>query len=243
VIAQLLVNDLVTWVGEKILPVQVPAVCSKARDLLKTRAPWAELATNLELCSAGDAALATALTTGEGMEAMLSMLDMATSSKLPQRFAETSEPAQALVHDTAFAVSANHWNSPTLRSSVRQDARSGAKGEQLGDDANRRQFQAALLENCSFFAELVLRQVRGEGDLWRESLERSSSRKQLNVLRVSPTPPGSKADVVPGQRPETETPSSLLPILWIEVGCHAARRLSLPKRSAHEYGEDPKPAL
>jgi hypothetical protein len=242
VIAQLVVNDLVTWVGEKILPVQGPVVCSKARDLLKIRAPWAELATNLELCSAGDAALATALTTGEGMEAMLSILDMATSSKLPQRFAETSEPAQALVHDTAFAVSANHWNSPTLRSSVRQDARSGAKGEQLGDDANRRQFQGALLENCSFFAELVLRHVR-EGDLWRESLERSWSREKLNVLQVSPTPPGSKADVVPGQRPETETPSSLLPILWIEVGCHAARRLSLPKRSAHEYGEDPKPAL
>jgi hypothetical protein len=242
VIAPLVVNDLVTWVGEKILPVQGPVVCSKARDLLKIRAPWAELATNLELCSAGNAALATALTTGEGMEAMLSILDMATSSKLPQRFAETSEPAQALVRDTAFAVSANHWNSPTLRSSVRQDAHRGAKGEQLGDDANRRQFQAALLENCSFFAELVLRQVR-EGDLWRESLERSWSREKLNVLQVSPTPPGSKADVVPGQRPETETPSSLLPILWIEVGCHAARRLSLPKRSAHEYGEDPKPAL
>ena len=138
---------------------------------------------------------------------------------------------------------ANHWNSPTLRSSGRQDAHSGAKGEQLGDDTNRRQFQAALLENCSFFAELVLRQVRGEGDLWRESLERSSSREQLNVLQDSPKPPGSKADVVPGQRPETETPSSLLPTLWIEVGCHAARRLSMPKRSAHEYGEDPKPAL
>ena len=239
-IPQLVVNDLVTWAGENILPVQGPVVCSKARDLLKIRSPWAELSTNPELRSAGDAALATALTTGEGMEAMW---DMATSSKLPQRFAETSEPAQARSHDTAFAVSANHWNSQTLRSSVSQDAHRGAKGEQLGDDANRRQFQAALLENCSFFAELVLRQVRGEGDLWRESLERSSSREQLNVLQVSPKPPGSKADVVRGQRPETETPSSLLPILWIEVGCHAARRLSLPKRSAHEYGEDPKPAL
>ena len=66
VIPQLVVNDLVTWVGEKILPVQGPVVCSKARDLLKIRAPWAELATNLELCSAGDAALATALTTIDG---------------------------------------------------------------------------------------------------------------------------------------------------------------------------------
>ena len=227
-IPQLVVNDLVTWVCEKTLPVQGPAVCSKARDLLKIRSPWAELATNLELRSAGDAALATALTTGKGMEAMLSILNMATSSKLLQRSAETSEPAQALVHDTAFAVSANHWNSPTPRSSVRQEAQSGAKEERLGDVANRRQFQAALLENCSFFADLVLRQVRGKGDPWRESLQRGSSR---NILSVSPTPPGSKAHVVPAQRPEPETPSSLLPTLWIEVGCRATRRLSLPKRS------------
>lgn len=242
-IPQFVVNDLVTWVGEKILPLQCPAVCSKARDLLRIRSPWAGLATNLELRSAGDAALATALTQGEGMEAVLSILDMAASSKLPRRFAEPGEPAHTLVHDTAFAVSAHHWNSPTPWSSVRQDAQSGTKGEQLGDDANRRQFQAALLENCSFFADLVLRHVRRKGDPWRESLERGSSREKLNVLRVSPTPPGSKANVVPGQRPEPETPSSFLPTLWIEVGCRATRRLSLQKRSAHEYGEDPKPEL
>lgn len=218
---QFVINDLVTGVWENHLRVQGAAVCSKVRDLLQIRSPWAGLATNLEVRSAGDTALATALRTGEEMVAMLSILDMAVSSSLSQPLAEARAPGNARLRDTPSPVAANQWNSQTPRSSVRQDAPSGAEGEQRGDDANRRQFQAALLENCSFFAGLVLRQVRGGGDPSRD-LGRDSSRKKLNVVRVSPTPPGSKARVVLGLRPEEplppETPSFLPPSLWVEVG-------------------------
>jgi hypothetical protein len=225
---QSVINDLVTGVWENRPRVQDPAVCSQVLGLLKIRSPWAGLPTNLALRSAGDTALATALTTSEWMVAVLSILDMAVSSNLPQPLAEASAPAHALLHDIAFPVSANHRNSQTPRSSVRKDGQRGAEGERCGDDANRRQFQAALLENCSFFADLVLRQVRGEDDPSRD-LGRDSSREKWNVVRVSPTPPGSKAKVVLGSRPEepapAETPSFLLPTLWVEVGCRQVRIL------------------
>lgn len=220
VISQLAINDLVTGVGETVLPIQGSAVCSKVRDRLKLQLPWAGLATNLELSSAGDTALATALTTGEGMVAMLSILDMAVSN-LPRLITEASAPANALLHDTTFPVLANHRNSQTLRSSVPKDAQRRAQGEQCSDDANRRQFQATLLENCSFFADLVLRQVRGGGDP-SGNLGQDSSRAKRKVVRVSPTPPGSNAKLVLGSQPEepapVETPSFLLPTLWVEVG-------------------------
>ena len=154
--------------------------------------------------------------------AILSILDMAVLSNLPQRLAEASATANALLDHSAFPVAGNHGNSETPRSSVPKDAQSGAEGEQRGDNANRRQFQAALLENCSFFADLVLRQVRAGGDSSHES-GRDSSREKLNVVWVSPRPRGSKAKVVLGPRPEEpvalETPSFLLPTLWVEVGC------------------------
>lgn len=228
-ITQFVINDLVTWGGEKMLLVPSPTVCSKARDLFKIWSLWAGLPTDLEPRSAGDVALATVLTTGEGMVAMVSVLDTAASSKLPQWVAEASKPADELLYDNAFPVSANHRNSQTLRSSVRKNALSEADGEQLGNHANRRQFQGALLENCSFVAALMLRQVRTGGTPSRELLERDSSREKLNVVRVAPTPHGSKANVVAGQRPEepapAETPSFLLPPLWVEVGCRQVRIL------------------
>jgi hypothetical protein len=229
VIPQFVINDLVTWVGENLLLAQGPAVCSKVLDLLKIRSPWAGLPANLELHSAEDAALATALTTRTGMVAALSTLDMVASSLLPRRLAEASKPAEELLYDNAFPVSANHRHSQTPRSCLRQDAQSDAEGGRLRDDATRQQFQVALLENCSFFADLVLRQVRAGGTPSRELLERDSSREKLNVVRVSPTPHGSKANVVAGQRPEeptpAETPSFLLPTLWVEVGCRHAQTL------------------
>ena len=154
------------------------------------------------------------------MVAILSILDMAVSSNLPQRLAEASAAANTLLHHSVFPVAANHWNSETPRSSVRKDAQSGAEEEQRGDNANRRQFQAALLENCSFFADLVLRQVRAGGASWHE-LGRDSSGERWNVVRVSPKPPGSKAKVVLGPQPEEPVPpepSFLLPTLWVEVG-------------------------
>ena len=223
-------NYLVTWVGENLLRVQGPVVCSKVLDLRKIRSPWAGLPANLEVRSADDAAVATALTTREGMVAGLSTLDMVASSMPPWRLAEASEAGNALLHDSALPVSANHWNSQAPRSWVRSDAQSEAEGRRLRDDANRQQFQVALLENCSFFADLVLRQVRAGSDPAGGLLERDLSRKKLNAVRASPTPPRSKANVVLEQQPEEstlppETPSSLLPTLWVEVGCRHLQTL------------------
>ena len=246
-IPQFVINDLVTWVGENLLLVQSPAVCSKVLDLLKIRSPWAGLSANLELHSAEDAAPATALSTRTGMVATLSTLDMVASSLLPRRLAEASEAVNVLLHDSDFPVSADHWNSQTPRSCLRQDAQSEAKGGRLRDDATRQQFQVALLENCSFFADLVLRQVRAGSDSSGGLLERDLSRKKLNAVRVSPTPSRSKANVVLQQRSEEptlppETPSSLLPPLWVEVGCRHLQTL-VSEKERHEYGEDSKPAL
>ena len=225
---QYVINDLVTGVWENRLRVQGPAVCSKVLDVLKIRSPWAGLPTNLELHSADDAALATTLTPGEGMVAVLSTLDIAASSMFPRRSAEASKPANAIFHNSACPVSPTHWNSQARRSCVRKDAPSRAEGGRLRDDANRQQFQVTLLENCSFFADLVLRQVRAESDPSRGLLEQDSSRKKLSVVGVPPTPP--KANVLLGPQPgepvlPPEMPSSVLPTLWVEIGCRRARTL------------------
>jgi hypothetical protein len=248
VIPPFVINDLVTWVGENLLRVQGPVVCSKVLDLRKIRSPWAAgLPANLELRSADDAAVATALTTREGMVAGLSTLDMVASSMPPWRLAEASEAGNALLHDSAFPISAHYWNSQAPRSWVRSDAQSEAEGGRLRDDATRQQFQVALLENCSFFADLVLRQVRAGSNPSDGLLERDSSRKEWNGVQVSPAPPPSKANVVLGQRPEQlalppETPSSLLQTLWVEVGCRHVQTL-VSEKERHEYGKDSKPAL
>jgi hypothetical protein len=156
------------------------------------------------------------------MVAILSILDMAVSSNLPQHLAEASAAANALLQHSAFLVTANHWNSETPWSSMRKDAQSEAAGEQRGDQANRRQFQAALLENCSFFADLVLRQVRAGDDSLHE-LQQDWSREKLNVVRGLAHAARVKSEVVLGPRREEpvppETPSFLVPALWVEVGC------------------------
>ena len=176
----------------------------------------------------------------------LSTLDMVASSMPPWRLAEASEAGNALLHDSAFPVSANHWNSQAPRSWVRSDAQSKAEGGRLRDHATRQQFQVALLENCSFFADLVLRQVRAGRNPSDGLLERDSSRKKWNGVQVSPAPLRSKANLV-GQRPEKlalppETPSSLLQTLWVEVGCRHVQTL-VSEKERHEYGKDSKPAL
>ena len=227
---QFVINDLVTGIWENHLPVQGTAVCSKVLDLLKIRSPWAGLPTNLELRSADDAALTTTLTPREGMVAVLSSSDMAASSLSPRRSAEASKHANAIFYDSAFPVSPTHWNSQNHGSCVRKDAPSGSEEGGLGDDANRQQFRVALLENCSFVADLVLRQVRAERNPSR-LLEQDSSRKKLSVVRVSPTPP--KANV--RLRPQLEEPAlppetpSWLPTLWVEVGCRHMRTLVCEK--------------
>jgi len=230
VIPQCVINDLVTRVEENLLRVHGPAVCSKVLDLLKIRSSWAGLPANLEIRSADDAALATAWTTGEGMVAGLSTLDIVAPSMLARRLAEAGQAVNALLHDSAIAVSANQWSSQTECSWVPKDAQSDAEGERFCDDANRQQFQVALLENCSFFADLVLRHVRAEGNRSGSVLERDWSRKKLNGVRILPIPPRSKANVALNKRPEKqalspETPSSLLQTLWVEVGCRHVQTL------------------
>jgi hypothetical protein len=225
---QFVINDLVTGIWENHLRVPATAVCSKVLDLLKIWSPWAGLPTNLELRSADDAALTTTLTPREGMVAVLSSSDMAASSLSPRRSAEASKHANAIFYDSAFPVSPTHWNSQTHRSCVRKDAPSGSEEGRLRDDANRQQFRVALLENCSFVADLVRRQVRAESDPSRGLLEQDSSRKKLSVVRASPTPP--KANVLLRPQPEEtalplEMPSSPLPTLWVEVGCRHMRTL------------------
>jgi hypothetical protein len=162
------------------------------------------------------------------MVAVLSSSDMAASSIFPRRSAEANKHANAIFYDSAFPVSPTHWNSQTRRSCVRKDAPSGAEEGRLRDNANRQQFRVALLENCSFVADLVLRQVRAESNPSRGLSEQDSSPKKLSAVRVSPTPP--KADVL--LQPEAEEPaltpeilSSLLPTLWAEVGCRHVRTL------------------
>jgi hypothetical protein len=230
VIPQFVISDLVTRVGKNLLRVHGPAVCSKVLDLLKIRSSWAGLPASLEISSADDVALATALTTREGMVAGLSNLDVIAPSILPRRLAEASQAVNALLPDSAVAVSANHWRSQPECSWVPKDASSDAEGKRLRDDANRQQFQAALLENCSFFAGLALRHVRAEGNPSGSLLERDWARRKLNGARISPTPPLSKANVAPSKRPEKqallpETPSSVLQTLWVEVGCRHVQTL------------------
>jgi hypothetical protein len=224
---QFVINDLVTGVWENHLRVQGAAVCSQVLDLLKIRSPRAGLPTNLELRSADNAALTTTLTPREGMVAVLSTSDMAASPMSPQRSAEASQHANAIFYDSAFPVSPTHWNWQTQRSCVRKDAPSGAEEGRLRDDANRQQFRVALLENCSFVADLVLRQVRAERDPSRGLSEQDSWRKKLRVVRVPLTPP--TANVLLRPQPEEpalppEMPSSL-PTLWVEVGCRHLQTL------------------
>ena len=220
---QFVINDLVTGVWENRLRVPRPAVCSKVLDLLRIRSPWAGLPTNLELRSADDAAPTTTLTPRKGMVAVLSTLDMAASSMLPRRSAEASQHANAIFYDSAFPVSPTHGNSQTRRSCVGNDAPSEAEEGRLRGDANRQQFRAALLENCSFFADLVLRQVRAESDPSRGLSVQDSLRKKLSVGRISRRPPKVNVAEEPAHLPEM--PSSLLPTLWVEVGCRHVRTL------------------
>jgi hypothetical protein len=226
---QFVINDLVTGALENQLRVQGPDVCSKVLDLLKIRSPRVGLPTNLEPRSADNAAaLTTTLTPRAGGMAVLSTSDMAASSMSPRRSAEASKHANAIFYDSAFPVSPNHRNSQTQRSCERKDVPSGAEEGRLRDDANRQQFRVALLENCSFLAHLVLRQVRAESDPSRGLLAQDPSRKKLSAVRVSPRPP--KADVLLPPQPQEpalppEIPSSLLPTLWAEVGCRHLRTL------------------
>jgi hypothetical protein len=231
VIPQFVINDLVTRFGENLLRVHGPVLCSKVLDLVKIRSSWAGLPANLEIRYADDAALATALTTREGMVAGLSTLDIVAPSMLPRRLAEASQAVNAFLHDSAVPVSANYWSSQTECSWVPKDAQSGAKGERFRVDANRQQFQVALLENCSFFADLALRHVRAEGNPSGSLLERDWSRKKLNGVRILPTPPRSEASVALNKRPEKQAlpPAAITSSLNSSALCNASLMLQFQR--------------
>jgi hypothetical protein len=121
------------------------------------------------------------------------------------------------------------------------DAQQVADAAQLRDDTNRWQFHVALLEDCSFFAHVVLRHVRAGGN-------RNSPRKKCNVAKVSQTLPRSSSDILPRQLPveeralQPEAPLSSLQTLWVELGCRHAQTL-VSEKERHEYRENAKPAL
>ncbi len=114
----------------------------------------------------------------------------------------------------------------------------------LSNAASRQQFLLTLLEDCSFFAHLVLRCVRAAG------------------CSQEPAPPGSKfrsTSVIPSedqsscnlraQRPRSHAPTleaepvpPTLQTLWVDVACRHMRTLA-PQEKCHECSEDPKYAL
>jgi hypothetical protein len=122
-----------------------------------------------------------------------------------------------------------------------QRCAAGADDAPLRDDTNRRQFHAALLEDCSFFAHLVLRHVRAGGN-------RNSPLKKRNVAKVSQTLPRPSSDILLRHLPveeralQPEAPLSSLQTLWVEVGCRHAQTL-VSEKERHEYRENAKPAL
>ena len=119
---------------------------------------------------------------------------------------------------------------------------------QLGTSANQRQFLGELLRNCSFFAHLVLRQVRAVDSPSNRLVHRDSACKKSNVVQVSQTLPRSSPSVLQRRLPmeatgaQAEAPSSLLQTLWVEVGCRHVRIL-VSEKERHDYGQDSKSAL
>jgi hypothetical protein len=168
----------------------------------------------------------------------IATIDMAVAATLPQRLVEPRGQANRLA-ESSLPAFPNKGNSPVLVSRMPNDAPLVDQGAQLRDDTNRRQFHVALLEDCSFFAHLVLRHVRAGGN-------RDSPRKKWNVAKVSQTPPRPSSDALPRQMPVEERAlqpaSSFLQTLWVEMGCRHVQTL-VSEKERHEYRENSKPAL
>jgi hypothetical protein len=176
-------------------------------------------------------------------DAAVAIIDMAAASMLPRQLVEQANT----LAESAFPVSPNKWNSHAPLSCTPKDAHWVAEGARLSNDANRHQFHVALLEDCSFFAHLVLRYVRAGGNPSSCLLDRDSPQKKSNVAKVSQTQPRSSSNLLPRHLPveertlQPEAPSFFLPTLWIEVGCRHAQTLGF-RKERHEYREGSKPA-
>lgn len=134
--------------------------------------------------------------------------------------------------ESACPVCSSTWNSHASLSCVPKDAQRVAEDARLRADANRKQFHVVLLEDCSFFARLVLRYVRAGGNPSRCLWDRNSPRKKWK----------SRSRLVKERAVQPEVASSFLQTLWVEVGCRHAQTL-VSEKERHEYGKDSKPAL
>jgi hypothetical protein len=161
-------------------------------------------------------------------DAAAAIIDMAAASTLPRQLVEQANT----LAESAFPVSPNKWNSHVPLSCTPKDAHWVAEGARLSNNANRQQFHVALLEDCSFFAHLVLRCVRAGGNPSSCLLNRDSPQKKSNVAKVSQTQPRSSSNLLPRHQERTlqpEASSSFLPTLWVEVGCRHAKTLGFRK--------------
>jgi hypothetical protein len=156
---------------------------------------------------------------------------------------ESNSPA-----DSACRVSPTSRDSHAPLSWVLKDAQRVAEGARIRDEANRQQFRVALLEDCSFFARLVLRHVRAGGHASGDLLDRYSPGKKRNVVEVSQTILRSTSSIL--SRPllmeerslQPKGPSPSLQTLWVEVGCRHAQAL-VSEKERHEHRKDSKPPL
>lgn len=180
-------------------------------------------------------------------DSAVAIIENDAASTLLGRLVAPGEEANTLAESACF-VSSSRWNSHAPLSCLHKDARPVAESARLRDDANRQQFHAALLEDCSFFAHLVLRHVRAGSNPPRCLLDRDSPRKKCNVAKDSQTLLRSSSSILPRSllaeerslRPEA--PASFLQTLWVEVGCRHAQTL-VSEKECHEYRKDSKPAL
>lgn len=144
--------------------------------------------------------------------------------------------------------------SPISRPSTSQESAfflsSSSEGLKLSNATSRQQFLFALLDDCSFFAHLVLRCVRSGGCLphrWaKQEFAKPGSNFRSSSVIPSETQPTSRVLAQRARRNppalEAEPLSLTLPTLWVDVACRHMRTVAAQEK-CHEYSEDPKHAL
>jgi hypothetical protein len=168
---------------------------------------------------------------------------VALPASLEQRSADSAETVLA----TREGVSAR---SSTSRQSTSQESAfvvsPSSDAAELSNAASRQQFLLALLEDCSFFAHLVLRCVRAAGcSPGQESAKPGSNFRSTSAIQPE-APPTSSLLAQRSRRSaptlEAERISPTLQTLWVDMACRHIRTFT-PEEKCHEYREDPKHAL
>jgi hypothetical protein len=168
---------------------------------------------------------------------------VALPASLEQRSADSAETVLA----TREGVSAG--SSTSLQSTSQESAfvvSPSSDAAKLSNAASRQQFRLALLEDCSFFAHLVLRCVRAAGcSPGQESAKPGSNFPSTSVIQPE-APPTSNLLAQRSRRSaptlEAERISPTLQTLWVDMACRHIRTFT-PEEKCHEYREDPKHAL